>query len=80
MSYYTLTNLTFYCSWIQLKTVLPLGVEIKKYGIDVSEQFAMKVIGSDGVLYACKFELFQPSLQWYAVPLSNTVIKVIDHR
>ena len=29
--------------WLQLKTVLPRGVQISKYAIDLSEMFKMKV-------------------------------------
>ena len=62
--------------WIQMKTVLPRGVQISKYAIDLSEKFQMIVQDTEGNCYHTEFELYLPVLQWLSAPLSKSVIKV----
>ena len=62
--------------WLQLKTVLPRGVQISKYAIDVSENFKMKVQDTEGYCYYAEFDLYLPVCQWLSAPLSKSVIKV----
>ena len=65
-------------SWIQIKTVLPRGVEVQKYAIQLTDEneLVVKVAAIDDSVYSVKFALYKPILQWQSVPLSATVIKV----
>ena len=60
-----------------MKTIMPRGIEIEQYAIDLATDVAMKVTGSDGFVYIAHFTPLYPLVQWRAVPLSNNVIKVV---
>ena len=63
--------------WLELKTVLPRGEEIIKYGIRIiGETFKIRVQTTKEVLYHVELDLYKPVVQYHWIPLSDSVVKI----
>ena len=63
--------------WLELKTVLPRGEEIIKYGISITgEIFKIRVQTTREVTYHVELDLYKPVVQYHWIPLSDSVVKI----
>ena len=63
--------------WLELKTVLPRGEEIAKYGISITgETFKIRVSTDNSRTYHIELDLYKPVVQYHWIPLSDSVVKI----
>ena len=63
--------------WLELKTVLPRGQEIDKYGISIAgETFKIRVCTNNSRAYHIELDLYKPVVQYHWIPLSDSVVKI----
>ena len=63
--------------WLELKTVLPRGEEIARYGISITgETFRIRVCTNNSRAYHIELDLYKPVVQYHWIPLSDSVVKI----